>query len=98
MDKDNFMKQYFSVVLDSGKLKFKDISIDYVYGEYKDADDYPSVNCYGFAFYTIIDDIPFCHTSATLDNVFKLKNYEDYLKYKTKMFLKTCKDSLTVPF
>lgn len=96
------MKQYFNEVLDSGKLKFKDISIDYVidyvYGEYKDADDYSPGNCYGFAFYTTIDDIPFCHTSATLDNVFKLKNYEDYLKYKTKLFLKTCKDSLTVPF
>lgn len=94
----DFMKQYFDVVFDSGTLKIDDTKIDYVYGKYADANDYPPEQNYGFAFYVVFNNRPICHLNGTLMNVFVNENYDDDLKHIAKRFLEICKDNSSVQF
>lgn len=93
-----FMKQYFSEIYDSGTLQLNDFSVDYVYGKYTDADDYPPGLNYGFTYYVVFDGKPICHSKATLINVYEKENYNHYLNYMAEKFIETLKDNSSVPF
>ena len=90
----DFMKQYFSVVLDSGKLKFRDIDAYYVYGKYNDKFSNVSEKQYGFSFYTIINNKPYGQLRPTFKNVYKTNNYNEFFKYASGLFFESYKNSL----